>query len=198
MTSGRDQPPGPTLGESAHAVLAAHDPVSDECARLLALVNQRCPGLLPPAPLPSGTAGPAVTLGPDEVQRLVSVASSPAAGAGSQASTVVWTLGGSELLVIVAKVRVRLDEGTVLVTIPVECDQVPGADVDLWGDALTAYAWQIVLSVTAGIAGAAGQDVDRAPLVPAALTASANGLGVHTMARHTFDRDVGAAGRTGR
>jgi hypothetical protein len=133
---------------------------------------------------------------------------------------VVWSLGGSELIVIVAKVQVRVDRGIVVLVIPVSCDQIPGAAievgfavgddsrpagllavtedrprgpaavVDLWGDALTGYAWQVMLSVTTGLAGATGEDDDRAPLVPAAITASPDGLRVLTMARHTFDRVV--------
>ena len=192
--------------------------MNQECARLLKLVKDRCPGLLPADPLPAGTVGPEIDVNPEELQRLAIVAATSADGV--RTDTVVWTEGSSELLVIVAKVLVRVDQGVVLVTIPVSCNQVPHADidvgfavgdderqagllattedrprgpravVDIWGEALTAFAWQIVLSVTSGIAGATGEDADRAPLVPAALTASPNGLRVLTMARHTFDRVV--------
>lgn len=210
------------LHRSVRELLGARNELGAECAKLLEVVRQRCPDLLPAAPLPAGTVGPEVDLNPDEVQKLVTVAAASAAGvpASGQSDTVVWTLGGSELLVIVAKVQVRVDRGVVVVVIPVSCDQIPAAAievgfavgddsrpagmlavaedrprgpagvVDLWGDALTGFAWQVVLSVTTGVASATGEDVDRAPLVPAAITASRNGLRVLTMARHTFDRIV--------
>jgi hypothetical protein len=213
---------GPALRRSVRELLGARDDLGAECVRLLEVVRARCPGLLPADPLPAGTVGPEVDLNPDELQRLVSVAAASAAGipAGTRSDTVVWTLGGSELLVIVAKVQVRLDRGIVVVIIPVSCDQTPGAEievgfavgddsrpagmlavteerprgpaavVEIWGEALTGFAWQIMLSVTTGLAGATGEDVDRAPLVPVAVTASPNGLRVQTMARHTFDRVV--------
>lgn len=210
------------MRRSIRELLGARNELGAECAKLLDVVRQRCPELLPADPLPAGTVGPEVDLNPDEVQKLVTVAAGSAAGfpAGGRSDTVVWTLGGSELLVIVAKVQVRIDRGVIVVIIPVSCDQTPeaaievgfavgddsrpagmlavaedrprgpAAVVDLWGDALTGFAWQVVLSVTTGVANATGEDVDRAPLVPAAITASPNGLRVLTMARHTFDRVV--------
>lgn len=213
---------GPGMRRSVRELLGARDDLGAECARLLQVVKQRCPGLLPAAPLPAGTVGPEVALNPDELQRLVSVAAASAAGvpAGTRSDTVVWSLGGSELIVIVAKVQVRVDRGIVVVAIPVSCDQIrgaaievgfavgddsrpagmlavtedrprgPAAIVDIWGDALTGFAWQIMLSVTTGLANATGEDDDRAPLVPVAITASPSGLRVLTMARHTFDRVV--------
>ena len=208
------------MRRAVRELLGARNELGAECAKLLEVVRQRCPELLPADPLPPGTVGPEVDLNPDEVQKLVTVAAGSAAGVppGARSDTVVWTLGGSELLVIVAKVQVRIDRGVIVVVIPVSCDQTPeaaievgfavgddsrpagmlavaedrprgpAAVVDLWGDALTGLAWQVVLSVTTGVAHATGEDVDRAPLVPAAITASPNGLRVLTMARHTFDR----------
>jgi hypothetical protein len=226
LTPGRALPDGPLVGPGVRRyvreLLGARDDVGAECARILEVVKQRCPGLLPAAPLPAGTVGPEVDLNPDELQRLVTVAAASAAGApaGTGSGTVVWSLGGSELIVIVAKVQVRVDRGIVVVVIPVSCDQIrgaaievgfavgddsrpagmlavtedrprgPAAVVDIWGDALTGFAWQVMLSVTTGLANATGEDVDRAPLVPVAITASPNGLRVLTMARHTFDRVV--------
>lgn len=226
MTTGRALPVGPLVGpgmrRSVRELLGARDDLGAECARLLEVVRQRCPGLLPADPLPAGTVGPEVDLNPDELQKLVTVAAASAAGvpAGSRSDTVVWSLGGSELLVIVAKVQVRIDRGIVVVVIPVSCDQIPGTAievgfavgddsrpagmlavtedrprgpcgvVDIWGDALTGFAWQVMLSVTTSLANATGEDLDRAPLVPVAITASPNGLRVLTMARHAFDRVV--------
>lgn len=134
--------------------------------------------------------------------------------------SVVWTQGDHELLVLVAHVRVQLGQGVIAVTIPVQCDQAgtaevsvsfvvgddkrpaglfaatedrprgPDVVVDVWGDALTAFAWQLVLDVAAGIAGHAGADADGAGLVPAALAATPDGLSVLPQARHPFDRVV--------
>jgi len=200
---------------------ADRDAVSDECQRLLKQVAARCPGLLPPRPLDPGGVGPEIPLNPDELQKLVTVAVPKAAGLppGSAADSVVWTLAGNELLVLLAKVTVKLvGDGIALVLIPVHCDQVqeatvtvpialgddkrpagllaatedrprgPAAVVDVWGDALTALAWQVLLAAATGVAAGAGTDVDGAPLIPAGLTASADGLRILTMARHPFDR----------
>jgi hypothetical protein len=201
-------------------LLAGRDHVSDECARLLKQLQTRCPGLLPGKPLQAGAVGPEIKLSRDEVQRLVSVAVGRAAGlpAGTGAAQVVWSQGGNELLVLIAKVAVHLDHGIARVDIPVSCDQAPdghvtvafavGDDrrpagmlavtedrprgprvvVDVWGEALIAFAWQVLLTVCTGVAGGVGDDVDGAPLIPAGLAASGDGLRILTMARHTFDR----------
>lgn len=133
---------------------------------------------------------------------------------------VVWVDGENELFVGVAKVQVRLAPGAIAVTLPVWCDQVgdsevhvtfavgtaerplgmvaatedrprgPREVVDLWGEALTAFAWQIVLDVSGGTAAHAGQDRDGAFLVPAALAATGDGITVLPQARHSVDRVV--------
>ena len=211
-----------SLNSAVRKLLAGRDEVSEECARLLEQIKLRCPDLLPAAPLDAGTVGPEIPLNPDELQKLASVAVVSAAGlpTGTRADQVVWSQGGNELLVLLAKVQVRLSDGIALVLIPASCDEErealvtvafavgddrrpagllaatenrprgPGAVVDLWGDALTAFAWRVLLLVSTGVAGHVGQDVDGAPLVPAGLTANGNGLRILTMARHTFDRVV--------
>ena len=60
--------------------------------------------------------------------------------------------------------------------------------VDVWADALVAYALQVVVRVTNGVAGATGVDTDGAPLVSAGLVATPDGIRVQTLARHAFDR----------
>jgi len=64
----------------------------------------------------------------------------------------------------------------------------PAAIVDRWGDALTAAAHRALITLTQNIAGAAGEDVDGVPLLPAALQASPDGLEILPQARHAFDR----------
>jgi hypothetical protein len=188
-------------------------------------------------PLRPGAVGPEVALRPAEVQALAVAAAPAAAGLpeppadpppdrrpGAAAGVVVWSQADNELLVAPAKIEVRLDEGIVVVRIPVYCDQAPQAVltvgfavgerrrpagllavtedrprgpadvVDVWGDAVTAFAWQVLLSVATGVAAGAGLDTDGAPLIPAALRASADELRILTMARHPFDR----AGRSPR
>jgi hypothetical protein len=131
---------------------------------------------------------------------------------------VVWVDGDRELFVLVTKVQVALSPGAIAVSVPVMCDQIGDAEihvtfavgspdrplglvaateerprgprevVDVWGEALIAFAWQILLDVTAGIAAHAGEDTDGAFLLPAALASTGDGLTVLPQARHSFDR----------
>ena len=100
--------------------------------------------------------------------------------------------------------QVELADGLIRVTLPVRCDQTgdavievvfavgsakepsglyastyrrpngPALIVDTWGEALVAFAWQCVLGMVTGIAGAVGKDTRGNVLVPAELIA-ANG-----------------------
>jgi hypothetical protein len=136
-------------------------------------------------------------------------------------SGVLWREGDRELLIYPSKVTARFATGVIAVTIPVACDQTGDSEVhvsfavgdpqqpagliaatnsrpsgtaviiDAWSDALIAYAWHVVLEVVTQIAGAAGRDVDGSRLVPISLAASADGLVVLPMARHTFERARG-------
>ena len=190
-------------------------PPSAECRRLLQQLRKRCPDLLPPDPLPSGSVGAEIPLTRADVQRLVLAAAQQGAG-----KEVVWTNGDSELVVTVGKVTVALDRGLVTVSIPVRCDQMTGAVVavpfavgdvdhpagmivaaeerprgpalivDAWGEALVAFAWKVLLTVATAVAEASGNDEDGAGLIPAALTASPDALRVLTMSRHAFDRNT--------
>ena len=201
----------PLRGLARQLVSAA--PPSAECKRLLQQLRDRCPNLLPPDPLPPGTVGAEIPLTKNDVQVLVL----EAARHGT-ATEVVWTQGESELVVTVGKVAVAIDRGLVTVSIPVSSDQTgaalivvpfavgddehpagmlvateerprgPAIIVDAWGDALVAFAWDVLLTVATAVADASGSDKDGAGLIPAALTASPDGLRVLTMSRHAFDR----------
>jgi len=133
---------------------------------------------------------------------------------------VVWVDGDSELFVRVPEVRTAMGKGAIAVTIPVSCDEIgdtdvhvtfavgtperplgmvaaaeerprgPRAVVDVWGAALTAFAWQVVLDVAAGTAAHAGDDQDGAFLLPAAIASSGTTMIVLPQARHTFDRVI--------
>jgi len=186
---------------------------------MLEIVRRRCPGLVPPDPLPAGALAPAVTVAPKATQELLTAAALHVTGlSGGSGTAVVWARNDCELLVEVAAVRIRLARGVVAVTIPVRCDEVGAADVhasfaigdadrpaglfaateshprgprlviDVWGEALVAFAWHLLLLVAAHVAFAAGEDVDGAGLIPAGLAAGPDGLTVLPQARHTFDR----------
>jgi hypothetical protein len=166
-------------------------------------------------PLPPGTAGAVIPLPSEFFQRLLA-----AAAVEDNPGTQIWTSGGSELLVQTGKIRVSLDDGLVVIGVPVSCDQVasvviqipfatgskdspagmiaatedrprgPAAIVDFWGEALIAFAWRIFLTATTRAAAAGGVDRDGVPLVPAAITVAKDGVSLLPMARHAFDRRV--------
>lgn len=203
-------------------LIEARDEVSEECLRMLKIIQAKCPGLLPDDPLEPGTVGPEIPLDPKQVLILGATAARKAAGlpSGSTADTVVWRQADNELMVLVSRVRLEVREGIVTVTVPVHCDQAPEAEVlvpfavgsdkspagllvatessprgptaivDLWGEALTAFGWQILVTVVTELARGSGSDTDGAPLIPVGITGSPDGLRVLTMARQTFDRAV--------
>jgi hypothetical protein len=108
-------------------------PISEECRRLLEVVRQRCPGLLPPDPVDAGTVVPAVQLKADEAAALFPVAAVTAAeinpAVGRPRRTVLWREGDRELLVAPFRVSARFGQGVIAVTIPVSCDQTGAAEV---------------------------------------------------------------------
>lgn len=134
----------------------------------------------------------------------------------TQRSEVVWVDGANQLAVDIGKLDVRVDEGQIHVAIAVRCDEVGSATVgvlfavgserspaglyaaasrrpggpelvlDLWGDALVAFAWQCVLGIASGIAAATGKDARGNLLVPVELVAGGRGVGIVPMARHRF------------
>lgn len=131
-------------------------------------------------------------------------------------SEIVWVEGASELAIDIVKLDVRVADGVISVMIPVRSDQTgsvliqvlfavgsanepaglyaatqkrpsgPDLIVDVWGDALVAFAWQCVLGVVTGIAAATGKDERGNVLVPVELVASARGVAIVPMARHRF------------
>lgn len=197
----------------ARTVRATAAPPSEECKRLLAELRKRCPGLIPPDPLGAGQTGPEIPVDPKSAIALMQAALRPARG-----ETILMREGDNELLVDVAKIGLRFADGLVIVLIPVRCDQVratmiqvpfavgsskrpagliaatesaprgPLLVTEIWGEALTALAWQALLGVAASLAAESGRDVDGAGLIPVGLRATENGLQILTMARHPFDR----------
>jgi hypothetical protein len=138
----------------------------------------------------------------------------------------VWVEGDSELAVGIGAVRLQTGHGVIVVTIPVRCDQTgptavhvtfavgepgrpaglyaaaqrrprgPAIIVDTWGDAIVAFAWQVLLGLVSGLAGATGKDARGNRLVPAELEATPAGLAVVPMARHHFAGSTGLKGTT--
>jgi hypothetical protein len=129
---------------------------------------------------------------------------------------VVWVQGDSELAVNLLNLDVKLSDGLIHVLIPVRCDQTGDATIEVvfavgtpnepaglyasayrrpngpplivgaWGEALVAFAWQCVLEMISGIAGATGKDARGNILVPVELTASDKGIQIVPMARYRF------------
>lgn len=197
----------------ARLMRAAAGPPSEQCKRLLAELRKNCPGLIPPDPLGAGQVGPEIPIDPKSAVALVQAALKPARG-----ETILLREGDNELLVDVANIDLRFGDGIVIVEIPVRCDQVrrvivqvpfaigsskrragliaatesaprgPLVVIEIWGEALTALAWQALLGLAAALAAESGRDADGAGLIPVALTATEAGLQILTMARHPFDR----------
>lgn len=129
---------------------------------------------------------------------------------------VVWIEGESELAVSLVEMRLEFDTGLIVVAIPVRCDQTGPAVVEVsfacgspdepaglyaaaqrrprgpalivaaWGDALVAFAWQCLLGLVSGIAGASGKDERGNVLVPVELIVTGRGIQIVPMGRHRF------------
>ena len=134
----------------------------------------------------------------------------------TQRSEIVWVQGGNQLAVDIVRLRLASSDGQVQVFIPLRSDQTgrveatvtfavgservpaglyagtfrrpvgPELIVALWGDALVALAWQGLLGLVTGLAGALGKDSRGNRLVPVELVAMRGRLRVVPMARHRF------------
>jgi len=197
-----------------HALAPGNDKLSDDCRKLLKALEKRCPGIVRPEPIPPGKPGPEITLDAKQTAALFAAAARSTAGADS----VLWDDGENRLLVHASKVSTQIDDGLIVVRIPVQCDQVRKAEVqvafavgsekmpagmlaavesrprgpaeviDVWRESLIAFAWQTVLRMSTALSAETGTDKDGAGLVPMSLTASRKALSIRTLARHEFDR----------
>src|SRR6266478_4102791 len=158
----------------------------------------------PNDPLPAGKVGPEVPVDKATFGRLMSAAANQ-----SNKGVEIWTSGDSELIVATGKVTVVLSDQSGAATIQVpfavggantpagmlvateQHPRGPDAIIVVWSDALLAFAWKTLLTVATRVAASAGKDVDGAGLIPASLTATADGVRILTMARHVFDRVSG-------
>jgi hypothetical protein len=193
---------------------ALKTPLDKRCAELLERLRKLCPDVLPPpTPKPGGLSDP-IVIETGDLEPLIQTALQTTAAD----EVLLLTDAESELLVDPARTRVLTTEGLVLVVLAVECDQTGPAEVTVpfatgtesrttgmilateqtprgpelltgrWGPALTALAWEALLSVTAGLTRHAGTDLDTAPLIPGALLATRNGITVLPQARHETER----------
>jgi hypothetical protein len=200
------------------ASLSQRPPVSAALAADLRRLNPRLfnPTPLPAGTHAREVAITAKDLVP--LVRQAALAASGIDAAAQREQAVLWRHGGSELLVWPGRLQTRLADGMVALSLPVQCNQSgeatvhvsfavgsrarpaglvaatderprgPAAVVDLWGEPLLAFAWQVLLSLVTHIAAEAGRDEDGVPLIPASLTALPAGITVLPMARHAFDR----------
>ncbi|WP_405218428.1 hypothetical protein [Agrococcus sp. Ld7] len=136
-------------------------------------------------------------------------------------SEIVWVRGGTQLAVGLVGLELLTDDGLITVVIPVRCDQTgpervqvtfatgsrdapagviaatqarpqgPAIIVEAWGESLVAYAWQCVLGLVSGMAGAVGKDARGNLLVPAEMVAGPDGIAVVPMSRHRFGSSSG-------
>ena len=211
-----------TLVDDARKVLersgwreAQQRQLARECRALVARLRETCPELVVGRPLkPSEVAGE-IAINPEDFRTIFTAA----AGAASTPRT-VWSDSTNELLVEIAKIAVKIEEGLVHVQIPVACDETgpqtigvtfstgseagpaglvfaadtvpdgPSEIVEIWGEALVALAWTSLLKTVTTLADVAGSDRDGAGLVPAAFAASGDGVKLLVMARHEMDRVV--------
>jgi hypothetical protein len=134
---------------------------------------------------------------------------------------VVWVHGDSELAVSLVEIDVKIANGLIIVLIPVRCDQTGAATIEVffavgsgdspaglyastlrrpngpplivaaWGESLVAFAWQCVLGMITGIAGATGKDARGNILVPVEMMASDKGIQIVPMARYRFSGSSG-------
>ena len=141
-------------------------------------------------------------------------------------SVVVWVEGDSELAVEIGAVKIAAGRGRVDIVLPVRCDQTGPAEVivtfavgqegepagmyastlrrpvgpqliiDTWGEALVAFAWRTLLTLSTQLAGASGKDTRGNVLIPANLVANADGLLIQPMGRFRFSGSTGAKGQT--
>ena len=172
-------------------------------------------------PLKAGSPTTDVRVAAPEAARLARLAARLVGGLGADGrlgEALLWQRAGNSLLVLPDKLQLRLGDGVLAFSLPVQCDQSeavevhvsfvvgdprrpagllaiteerprgPAVVVDTWGEAIVAFCWHVVLQVATSLAAEAGLDEDGVAPIPVALYATPDGLVVTPMARHAFDR----------
>lgn len=133
-----------------------------------------------------------------------------------QPPPVLWDDGVNRLLVHLSDSQVSVSDGTIDVSVGVECDQVgrtkivttfvtslpkrpagfvfatetrprgPLEVVQVWGDALVALCWRALVELTAHAATSLGTTAKGQPLVPGTVVATERGIVVVAQAPHPF------------
>jgi hypothetical protein len=136
----------------------------------------------------------------------------------SDAPSLIWVSGDNELAVHPHRARIALGSGTLVVGLPVECDQTgpaeltvpfalgsdelaagvvmatpprpdgPGLLVEQWGAVVVAAVYRALLDLLSAAAAAAGLDRDGRPLLPGAVSSDGERLRLVPQARHAIDR----------
>jgi hypothetical protein len=217
-----DAPASRTLLDDARKVLersgwrkVQQEQLSRVCRELVARLKESCPALVVGRPLKASEVAGEIAVNPEDFRSIFATA------AGAQSTPrAVWSDGSNELLLEIAKISVKIEDGLVHVQIPVFCEETglktitmsfatgseaspaglvfatdklpdgPPEIVEIWGEALVSLAWTSVLKAMTTLADVAGGDEDGAGLVPAGLAASGNGVKLLVMARHEMDRVV--------
>jgi len=186
--------------------------LDQRCVRLVKALREKCPAAVPPPrPKPGAITDP-VEVSNGDFEPLLRAALADGDG------PFLLVEGDSELIVDPARTRVLTGEGLILVALGVACDQTGPAEITVpfgvgsqqadagmivttehaprgpevivtrWGEALIALAWEGLMSVLSGLTRHAGPDLDVAPLIPAAVTATKGAVTVVPQARHDADR----------
>lgn len=223
-TAGAGPPPSKQatdLHSALRRLLEVKDPIAGEteleqqCRRLLALLREHCPDLIPVGPVPPGEVTPPVDVDTEQLGRLLLTA---AGGTGPRRrDREVWEQAGSELLVHHGRTRVALLDGLILIGVGVETRETGRTEVtvpfavgrpgrlagmvvatepaprgstiitDRWGDAILAYAWRLLMDVVATLCARIGVDTGGRALLPGAIVATRGGLRVIPQAPHAFE-----------
>jgi hypothetical protein len=133
---------------------------------------------------------------------------------------VVWSLGDSELLVHSDETKIACSSGVVTISTVVECDQCeavripvplgvgtrkapggllmttfsdlegPAEIVEIWSDAISAFAWETLIEVARVIAAQVGNDARGRALVPGSIGAAPGKLLIQPVVRHRLSAEV--------
>lgn len=202
------------VAEAVRAVPRDVDPLDFVTSAVLGRIREELPDTLPREPIQTGRKGALVPVPSAALGTLVQLA---AQRRTEGEPSIVWDDGVNQLMVHAGKVRSTVTEGMVRLSVPVECDQVkammeiafavgsgervagmiaataerPAGDAliaRLWGDALIAFAYGILLDLADSLAGASGRDDRNDRLVPRGLVARRGQLSVETQARFVYER----------
>lgn len=175
-------------------------------------IRDRLPEALPLRPVPIGSKGADLPVASSALTRLLRLA---AIARSEGQDSVIWDEGVNQLIVHASQIKAVVTDGMVRIDIPVAADglkttmQVPfavgsrdrlaglvAATVSrpagnavvsrVWGDALIALAYGVLMDAIESMAGASGRDVKNDRLVPRALIARPGRLIVESQARFRF------------